>query len=129
MSSCACYAERMIYQVTGKGVDITDEMRGYAERRLEHIERVVGEQKTEPLLQSELEFHTGEAAAPYTVRCVLDVAHEPSIHAEAHGTTMHEAIDAAAKVLAHEVEKIKGKRHEIRRDAAAAKDILREVDE
>jgi ribosomal subunit interface protein len=114
----------MIYNIAGKGITVTDEVRDYAERRFEHLERILGRQKIEPLLQCDMELHTGEASAPYTVRATVDVAGDV-LHAESPGTTLHEAIDAAARVLVNEAEKIKGRRLNIRRYASKAKDFLR----
>ena len=114
----------MVSTYTGRGIDITDEVRGYAERRFEHLARLLGRQKVEPLLRCDLELHSGEASAPYMVRATIDVAGYV-LHAESKGTSLHEAIDMAAKTLVHEAEKIKGRRLNIRRYASKAKDFLR----
>ena len=121
----------MITTFTSHGLTITDEIRDYAEKRFSHIERLMGQptppegkQKIEPLLECDFEFHPGEAAAQYTVRAVLDIE-KTLLHAQAKGTTLHEAIDLTAKVLTNEVEKIKGKRLTLRRHATKLKDFLR----
>ena len=114
----------MILNLSGKGIDITDEVRGYVEKRCAHLEHVIGRQKVEPLLSAELELRSGEVEAPYAVRATLDIARN-LLHAEAHAVTLHEAIDAAVHSLAHEAEKSKGKRLGLRRHAARLKDFLR----
>lgn len=120
----ACKLKNMIYQFTGKGIDSTEEVQEYAQRRMEHLERLLGRQKVEPILHCEMELHSGEASAPYTVRCSVDIAGH-LLHAESAGATLHEAIDAAAGALVSEAEKAKGKRLNIRRYASRAKDYLR----
>lgn len=122
--SYVLYINTMIYNFAGKGIAVTDEITGYATRRFEHLERLLGKQKVEPLLQCEFELHSGEVTAPYTVKCSLDIAGD-LLHAGETGATLHEAIDAAAKALVHEAEKVKGRRLSIRRYASKAKDFLR----
>jgi ribosomal subunit interface protein len=114
----------MIYQFTGRGIDITDEVQEYATRRFEHLERLLGAQRVEPLMQCDFEYRSGEVAAPYTVRCSVDIAGN-LLHSESAGEALHEAIDKAAGALVNEAEKAKGKRLNIRRYASRAKDFLR----
>lgn len=114
----------MIITFTGRGLDITDEIREYAEKRFYHLERLLGQQKVEPLLACDFERHSGEVSAQYTVRVSLDIA-KNLLHAHAEGTTLHEAIDLAAKAVTHEAEKTKDKRLTLRRHAARLKDFLR----
>lgn len=114
----------MVYNYTGRGITVTDEITDYAEKRFQHLERILGRQKIEPVVSCDLELHTGEVAAPYTVRCSVDIAGD-LLHAACSGTTLHEAIDMAAKALVHEAERAKGRRLSIRRYAAKAKEYLR----
>ncbi len=114
----------MIYAFTGRGLSVTEELQEYAEKRFMHTAKIIGVQKIEPLLQCDLELHTGESGARYAARCALDVGGN-LLHVEAHGETLHEAIDAASKMLAAEAGKAKGKRLGERRSASKIKDFLR----
>lgn len=114
----------MIYNFTGRGVTITEELKTYAEKRFEHIGRLIGGSKMEPLIKGDLEFRSGENIK-YVVQATLDIGNKP-LHVTSQGTTLHEAIDAAAKALGAEVQHDKGKRIGFaRRQAALLKDFVR----
>ena len=112
------------YNVKGTGVSITDELRGYIEKKLAHIEKFVASD-TGAHGDIELQYAEGERGKKY--RAEFMVMHSGATYrANERGDTMHEAIDIAIGELTGELARSKKKRlHALRRGASIAKDVLR----
>lgn len=114
----------MNYNIKGTGIDISDELRDYAEKKLAHAGKFLEGDSTAHV-DVELEFaklRDGDKyRAEFTVSAKGDV-----FRAEAWGSTMHAAIDVAAGELAKELSRGKKKRvHLMRRGAGRVKDFIR----
>ena len=112
------------YNIKGTGLDISDELRGYAEKRLAHIEKFL-QNDPSTLITVELEHQAGRDGernrAEFTVQ-----ASGSAYRAERWGETVHSAIDLAIGELVNELGRNKKKRlHLVRRSAAKVKDYLR----
>lgn len=96
------------YNIKGTGLDIRDELRDYAEKRLAHAEKFLGEDPT-ALVAIELEHREAREGdrnrAEFTVS-----AHGHTYRAERWGETMHAAIDLAVNELTEELGRDKKKR-------------------
>lgn len=114
----------MNYNIKGTGLQVSDELRSYAERQLAHADKLVGDDPT-ALANVELEYqelrHGEHYRAEFTLVCA-----GATYRAEVWGATMHEAIDLAGAELMGALRQSKKKRlHVLRRTGAAVKDYLR----
>lgn len=115
----------MNYNVKGTGIAMTDEIRGYLEKKLAHLDKLV-QSVSAARADVELEYAASEAKM-YRAEVML---HEPSLkaplRAEAEGGTLYEAIDKAVGDLNQELTKSKKKRlHNFRHSAVKVKEFLR----
>lgn len=114
----------MNYNIKGTDIEVTAELRDYAERRLGNVEKLL-QSDTGAHVDIELEFNAGEGGKKY--RAEFNVMAKGKLYrAEMRGSSMHEAIDIAAAELTRELTKEKKKRLDVvRRSAAKAKEFLR----
>ena len=112
------------YNIKGTGLSISDELRGYVEKKLAHAEKFLQGDTTAhvdvELTHQDLrhgdkfcaEFTVGAAGAVYRATC--------------WGESMHAAIDLATGEVVGELTRDKKKRlHMVRRSASKIKDYLR----
>ncbi|OGC86226.1 ribosomal subunit interface protein [Candidatus Adlerbacteria bacterium RIFCSPHIGHO2_02_FULL_54_18] len=112
------------YNIKGTGVEVSDELRDYVERRLRNTEKFL-QGDSAAHVDVELEYHAmrdGEKyRAEFTVR-----ASGGLYRTESWGGSMHAAIDLAIAQLQNELSRDKKKRlHLVRRSAQRVKDYLR----
>lgn len=114
----------MNYNIKGTGMDISDEMRGYVEKKLTAIDKLV-QDDTSAHMDVELVYLTSKESKKY--RAEFTFALDGSIHrAEAFGDALHEAVDIAAGELVRELAQYKKKRqHIFRRGAVKVKEYIR----
>lgn len=115
----------MNYNIKGTEVTISDEIRGYLEKKLTHMEKFV-HNVSAARADVELEYLPSEAKM-YRAEVML---HEPSLkqplRTEATGSTLYEAIDIASGELTSELTRSKKKRiTNFRQSALRVKDYLR----
>ena len=114
----------MNYNVKGTGLQITDEIRDYVEKRFVHADKLLQDDPTAHA-DVELEFKTSEEDKKYRAEFTL-TACKQSFRAEAKGDTLHESIDVATADLTQEVTREKKKSLDIeRRGSAQIKDDVR----
>ena len=114
----------MNYNVKGTGLQITDEIRDYVEKRFVHADKLLQDDPTAHA-DVELEFKTSEEDKKYRAEFTLAACRQ-SFRAEAKGDTLHEAIDVATADLTQEVTREKKKSLNLeRRGSAQIKDDVR----
>jgi len=110
------------YNIKGTGLDLTDELRGYAEKKLAPAEKFLPESVHADI---ELEYHKGRHGDPYRAEFTLEadgVVHRVERWAE----SLHGAIDLATAEIVQELSRNKKKRiHVLRRSAHRVKEYLR----
>jgi len=112
----------MHYNVKGTGVPITDELRGYIEKKLATLDKFVYNESG-ARVDVECEFM---ASQERQYRAELMLQDKTQLRAEARGTTLHEAIDIAAGELVEGLTRAKKKRlHTLRHSAFKVKEYLR----
>jgi putative sigma-54 modulation protein len=114
----------MNYNIKGTGIEVTPELRAYAEKQLERVEKFTAE---DPSAHADVECEHaplndgGKYRAEFTVSSGGDV-----FRAEDWGSTMHEALDVAGNELFRELRRAKRKRlHVFRSSAVRVKEYLR----
>lgn len=114
----------MNYNIRGTGLDISDELRGYAEKKLQHADKFLGNDSSAHAA-IELEHNSARDGEHY--RAEFTVSASGAVYrAERWGETVHSAIDLAIGELVNELSRNKKKRlHLVRRSAAKVKDYLR----
>lgn len=114
----------MNYNVKGTGVQLTDEIRTYVEKRLGHADKFLKHDSTAHV-DVELQYQTSEDGKKY--RAEFTLSSEGNVYrAEAMGDTLHEAIDLGAADLTSELSRMKAKsRDRVRRGAGKFKDFIR----
>ena len=112
------------YNIKGTGLDISDELRGYAEKKLQHAEKFL---RGDPSARVDIELEHQAARDGGHYRAEFTVSASGAVYRAEHwGESMHEAIDLAAGELLNELGRNKKKRlHLLRRSAAKVKDYLR----
>lgn len=124
----------MNYNLKGTGLEITPELRSYVEKRLAAADKFLGgdpvahadaeleyDQRRDPSFAEAPKGKGGKYRAEFTVR----VSHG-LCRAEEWGSTLHEAIDAAAGEIVAELRGAKQKRlHVFRRAALRIKKYMR----
>ena len=112
------------YNIKGTGLSVSDEIRGYVEKRLARIEKMLGDDKTAHI-DIELQFQTTENRQRYRAELTLS-SHSELYRAEAFGDSLHEAIDLAEGELSQELRHSKSRDQRfVRRNAARFKDFIR----
>lgn len=97
----------MNYNIKGTGVSVSDEIRTYIEKRLEHTEKFLDDATAH--VDIEVEYHQKITGVKYRAEFTLR-NHAEVFRAEAVGENLHEAVDTAGNELAQEVRRSK-KRH------------------
>ena len=114
----------MNYNIKGTGLDITDELRSYVERKLAGADKFLGDDPTalaDVELQHLEEGRSGKYRAEFTVSASGAV-----YRASAWGGSMHEALDTAAGELVTELSRDKKKKLSLmRRTSVKVKEYLR----
>jgi ribosomal subunit interface protein len=114
----------MNHNIKGTGLSVTDELRGYVEKKLAGADKFVAGDTTAHA-DVELEFAQVRDGGKYRAEFNLS-AGGGLYRAEEWGSTMHEAIDLSIAVLENELRKTKKKHmHLVRRGGAAIKDAIR----
>ncbi len=112
------------YNIKGTGVEVSAELRSYAEKKLQHAEKFLQNDPSSRVaieLEHQSMRHGEEYRAEFTVSASGAV-----YRAERWGESMHAAIDLAAGELVNELGRNKKKRlHKLRRGAQRFKDYLR----
>ncbi len=114
----------MNYNLKGTGLQITDEIRDYVEKKLQGADKFVGDDSTAHT-DVEVVYQTSESREHY--RAEFTLQYRGVVHrAEASGEKLHEAIDIATDELVQELRRTKKKSLSlIRRGSATVKDFLR----
>ena len=119
------YDEYMLnYNIKGTGVPITDELRGYVEKKLAHAEKFLQSDTTAhvdvELTHQDLR-HGDKFCAEFTASAAGAV-----YRATRWGESMHAAIDVAVDEIVAELGRDKDKRvHMMRRSATKVKEFLK----
>jgi len=114
----------MNHNLKGTGLQITDELRGYVEKRLTGADKFITGDSTAHA-DVELEFSQVRDGGKYRAEFNLS-AGGALYRAEEWGSTMHEAIDISVAALINELRRTKKKhQHLVRRGASAIKDMVR----
>lgn len=113
----------MNYNIKGTDLDISDEIRTYVEKKLSASEKFI--QDAPAHVDVELQYIANQESKKYRTEFTLALG--GGVHrVEAHGDTLHEAIDIAAGELARDLSQIKKKRqHIFRRSAMRVKEYIR----
>jgi len=113
----------MQYNIKGTDLDISDEIRTYVEKKLTASEKFI--QNNPAHADVELQYIANQESKKY--RAEFTLALGGSVHrVEAHGDTLHEAVDIATGELARDLSQIKKKRqHIFRRSAMRVKEYIR----
>ena len=112
------------YNIKGTGLQVTDELRTYAEKKLGGTEKFISGDTTAHV-DVEFEFSQMRDGPKYRAEFTL-VAKGGLYRAEEWGSTLHEAIDLATDALVKELRRTKKKNLAfVRRGAARLKDLVR----
>ncbi len=112
------------YNIKGTGLEVSDELRRYAEKRLEHAEKFLQGDSTSHV-DIELEYRELRHGDHYRAEFTITASGE-LYRAQEWGESMHLAIDMASAEVAKELRRNKKKRlHLLRRGAARIKDYIR----
>ena len=115
----------MNYNIKSTELSITDEIRGYVEKRLSTLDKFLSNVDASRA-DVELEFLHSEAKQYRAGFMVRDPGLPESLRASAKGSTLHEAIDIAVGELFQELTRGKKKRlHLLRRSGQKVKEYLR----
>ena len=111
------------YNIKGTGVDVSDELRSYAEKKLQHAEKFL---HNDPSARADIELQF-QALHGERYRAEFTVSASGAVYrADALGESMHAAIDLAVGELVNELGRNKKRRlHILRRGAARIKDYIR----
>jgi ribosomal subunit interface protein len=113
----------MNYNVKGTGLQVTDEIRSYIEKKLTHADKFLQHDSTAHA-DVEVVYHITEGKH---YRAEFTVSSEGEVYrAEALGDTLHEALDLATDELTQELRKTKKKNLSLTRSSAGKfKDFIR----
>lgn len=114
----------MNYNVKGTELAVSDEIRGYIEKRLENADKFLRE---DPTAHADIECEYAPVRDGGHYRAEFNLSAAGRLYrAEAWGTTLHEAIDIATASLQHELRDFKKKKlHMLRRSAVRVKEFMR----
>ena len=114
----------MNYNIKGTGLAITDELRGYLEKKLEHAGKFLEGDST-ALTMVELEHAPLNDGGKYRAELITEASGK-TFRASQWGGTMHEAIDLAAGELTGELRRSKKQKLKVfRHSAVRVKEFLR----
>lgn len=122
------------YNIKGTGLEVSEELRAYATRQLEKVEKFLEgdatahadieleyDQKRDPSSAKATQGKGGKYRAEFTISATGAL-----YRAQEWGSTMHEAIDLAGSELFRELRRAKRKRfHVFRRGALKVKEYVR----
>ncbi len=115
----------MNYNLKGTDLELTSEIRAYLEKKLGSLEKFISD-KEAARADVELHFSRGEEKTYRAEIMIHDPRLKAPLRAEARGQSLHEAIDLTVGELSGGLTRAKKKRlHNVRRGAAAVKDMLR----
>ncbi len=100
----------MEYRVIGRGVDVSDAMRNYIDRRLEKVDRVLSDGDV-----TSMEIRLEKDAENYIVKMVVNLRGD-IIKVEERNPDLYAAVDFASDSLEKQVKKLRGKmrtRHKV----------------
>ena len=106
----------MNYNIKGTGVMLSDEIRSYIEKRFVHIDTLLAKDSTAHV-DVEVVYAMSESGEKFRAEFNLQ-SKGTLLRAEAHGATLHEAIDRASSELTHEVTRSKKKQASVRKQGA-----------
>ena len=116
----------MKYNFTCTGIEVTPDVNLYLDKKLSHVEKFLHSDAVYKL-NIHLQHHIGiedkdkKCSAAFTL-----VINGTTIHTEAHGLSIYEAIDVATNDLAREAAQYKSKHKSlVRRGAIKAKEFMR----
>ncbi len=113
----------MNYNIKGTGLNVTNELRAYVEKRLGSLDKFT---RADARADVELELDPLRDGPRYRAEFIQHQPGQEMLRAEAYGTTLHEAIDLAAAELFRKMTKEKKKRLQVfRRTAVRVKEYLR----
>ncbi len=112
------------YNIKGKELPITDELRGYVEKKLGATEKFL-QGDTTAHVDVECEYSVMRDGDKYRAEFTVSASHG-LYRADEWGTTMHAAVDLAIEALIKELRRNKNKHMRlVRRGGAAIKDMIR----
>lgn len=112
------------YNIKGTGLDISDELRSYMEKKLAHLEKFLHDE-TPPHADIELQFAPLRHGEHYRAEVTLSVG-GTLYRTERWAESMHAAVDVAMGELQGDLTRDKKKRlHMLRRSATKVKEYLR----
>lgn len=115
----------MHYNLKGTELTITPEIRGYLEKKLDNLEKVIFH-KDAVRVDVELEYSRDEEKTYRAEIMFFDTHLQAPLRVQVRGQTLHEVIDLVTGELFAELTRVKKKRlHLMRRGAAKVKDMLR----
>lgn len=106
----------MNYNVKGTGLQVSEEIRNYIEKRLVHVDVFLKNDKTAHV-DVEVEHQTSEGRKKYRAEFTLQTMSNV-FRAEAVGDTLHEALDIASDELTLELRRSKKKHLRLIRNGA-----------
>lgn len=112
------------YNIMGTGLEINDELRSYAEKRLEQAEKFL---QGDSAAHADIELEFAPVRDGHHYRAEFTITASGGMYrASEWGETMHGAIDLVIEAIVSELRRGKKKRLDIvRRSAARAKDFFR----
>lgn len=112
------------YNIKGTGVEVSDELRNYAEKKLQHAEKFL---QNDPSARANIELEHQALRDGEKYRAEFTVSASGGMYrAERWGESMHAAIGLAIGELVNELGRNKKKRlHLLRRSGQKLKDYLR----
>jgi ribosomal subunit interface protein len=114
----------MLYNLKGSGVPVTDELRAYIERCLQHPDKFLAGDSV-ARADVEVEHSSVRDGAKYRAEFTVSTS-RGLFRASEWGTTLHEALDLATGELTKELRRSKSKRIDVlRRSALKVKEYLR----
>jgi ribosomal subunit interface protein len=114
----------MNYNIKSTGMELTADVRDYAEKKLAHAGKLL---EADPTAHADIELEHAASREGDKNRAEFTVSASGTVYrAEAWGSTMFAAVDIAVGELAKELSRGKKKRlHLLRRGAGKMKDIVR----
>jgi putative sigma-54 modulation protein len=114
----------MNYNIKGTNIEMTSELRDYAQEKLAHAGKLL---ESDPTAHADVEIEFAHGQDGDKHRAEFTVSASGQVYrAEAEGSSARAAIDIAAAELAKELSRGKKKRlHLLRRGAGKMKDIVR----
>lgn len=114
----------MNYNIKGANVTITNELRAYIEKRLQHAEKFL---RGDPNAYADVELEFAESERGQKYRAEITLMHDGEMYRSSkQGDSMHAAIDMAGEDVARELARMKKKKiHLLRHSAGRVKDFLR----